>query len=342
MRHRRGLRAHDREPGRFPRSCHDLDARRVAVRLFRVARPGAFRPGSGGCRPARAGPRGPRGIGRHLPRAAQSCRSRRCRRPCRAQARRAADARRRPCRRRSVKTTMRNERLRPAEDRVGSEGPCLRAGPRRPGRAARPAPGRGYRVRSDMSGDHLGGGRPRCLLGQGRGPVYRHEPEDRAGVACCEHGARSAASPKRHSSFGPGIAGRVHGLRASMQGRRARASMGSVGDAHDDACLARASSPRATARSCRDEASRRRPRLGWRSASTWKAGTPHAGATLRSAVARPWRTKGRPRRPLPPHAHNRPQIRGKSNSNSTRTTGVPMAHPPCRRTSSATCRTSRR
>lgn len=64
-----------------------------------------------------------------------------------------------------------------------------------------------------------------------------------------------------------------------------RPSMGSVGDAYDNASVARASSPPSSASCWRAGGSRRRPRLAWPSSASSRAGTTLSACTQPSATA---------------------------------------------------------
>jgi putative transposase len=104
-------------------------------------------------------------------------------------------------------------------------------------------------------------------------------------------GQRRPRDVIHHSDQGSQYTSVAFGVRCKEAG--VRPSMGSVGDAYDNAS-ARASSPRSNASSCSAAASAPRPRPAWPSSPSSRAGTIRAGGTQPSATSHPSSSKGAP------------------------------------------------
>ena len=120
---------------------------------------------------------------------------------------------------------------------AGSGG-ARRAGPRAAGvprRRPRSALGRRQHPRAHRGGLPLSLGGPRCVepardrVGDG------HAPADRAGAGRAGHGPGAAPPPRRHPSFGSWVSVHGHRLRQRCLAFGVRPSMGTVGDAYDNA-----------------------------------------------------------------------------------------------------------
>lgn len=95
-------------------------------------------------------------------------------------------------------------------------------------------------------------------------------------------GQRKPADVIQHSGQGSQYTSVAFGLRCKEAG--VRPSMGSVGDAYDNACVARASSRRWNANCSIGANSRPKPKPEWRSSSSSKDGTIPPGAIPRSDI----------------------------------------------------------
>ena len=130
-------------------------------------------------------------------------------------------------RRKSARTTVRDERLRPASDLVD-----------RNFHAEEPEPALGGRhhLRADLGRLPLSGRRAGCLLAPHRRLGHGSRPEGPARARCPQHGAHPTTSRRGHPSFsdqGSQYTSIAFGLRCKEAG--VRPSMGSVGDAYDNA-----------------------------------------------------------------------------------------------------------
>ena len=109
-----------------------------------------------------------------------------------------------------------------------------------------------------------------------------------------------------HSDQGSQYTSLAFGLRCREAG--VRPSMGSVGDSYDNA-MCESFFATLECELLDRHASRPRPRPGWPSSTSSRAGTTPTAGTRRSTTSRPSRTKGSTRRPRDPKAVHPPRNR---------------------------------
>ena len=160
-----------------------------------------------------------------------------------------------------------------------------------PGRARlrrdgpRPALGRRHHLHSDLGGLPLPGRGAGRLEPPGRGLGDGHASAHRARAGGAEHGAGAAPPRGGDPSLRPGLPVHLHRLRPALPGGR-RAPVDGLGRRLLTTTLcARASSPRSSASCSTASASTPRPKRGWPSSTSSRAGTTRTGGTPRSATS---------------------------------------------------------